>query len=349
MPFWKTAALVIVLTLLTAGIHAIEPLIQKQIFDALAGQVSIFQDMTSLKFISLAVLALVSLVLLSEAVTFTATYLSWKLRLKTNYKLLDAVVSRIYELSLSYHQRETIASLRTRIDRGINGFCSVLFDISFSILPSVLYLACTIVFMFMLSWKLSLVALFFAPLPAIIGIFAGKIASEREKVLMKRWIEIFSRFHETLSLIKVVKSFAREDAERNKFLGEVDKANQIVSRGVAVDSMLGSGKNISMAFGRIAVLGFGAYLIMQGEITIGTLVAFLSYVGGLSMPVIGLAGVYEAYRKARVYIELIFEVIDTPKEVEDSPDAVEMPRPAGAVTFENVHFAYRPDRPILQG
>lgn len=348
-PLLGTASLVLVLTLLAAGIHAVEPLVLKHVFDALAGQDSVFAGLSIKRFLVYAVGSVLGLAVLAQGISFFANQLSWKLRLKTNYQLLDRVVSHLYGLSLRFHQRETVSSLRTRIDRGVNGFCNALFDICFTILPSLLYLSCTVVFMFALSWKLSVVALAFAPLPAIIGIWSGNIVAEREKRLTTRWVQIFERFNETLTLIKIVKSFAREEKERTRFLSEVAQTHAVVARGVTIDTLLGAAKTLSLVAGSAAVLGFGSYLILKGEITIGTLVAFLGYVGGLSAPVLGLAGVYEAVRKAKMFLDIVRELLDEAREIDDGPEARTLSAVKGAVRFEDVHFAYRADRPILQG
>ena len=347
-PYWKPALWLLLLTLLSTCVVAVEPLVQKYLFDKLAGPIPGHGATSAEHFIFWAVIAMGLVITLGETVALAANYFSWKLRLRVNQRLLDAVVTHIYNLSLSYHQHETIASLRTRIDKAVNGFCSVLFDMTFSILPSALYLVCTIFFMLSLSRELSVVALFFAPLPAIIGIFAGRISSRREKVLLDRWVSIFSRFHETLSLIKSVKSFVMEDSERTKFLGEVDSTNNIVRRGVGVDSLFNAGKNMALAAARLSVLGYGALLVVQGHTTVGTLVAFLSYTGGLSGPVIGLAGIYESYKKGQVYLTMLFEILDTPKVVEDKEGAATLGRVQGNVEFQNVGFSYEPTREILK-
>ncbi|HEY9786885.1 MAG TPA: ABC transporter transmembrane domain-containing protein, partial [Candidatus Obscuribacterales bacterium] len=168
-PYWKSGSIILFLTLGMSALNAVEPLVQKAIFDALGGSAETLRSMSFEKFLLSAIGVLLGLMLLRELVQGVTNYLYWKLQLKTKYDLLDTAVRRIYNLSLSYHQNETVGATMTRLDRGINGFSAALFDISFNLLPSLLYLGCTIVFMFSLSWKLSIVALVFAPIPAVIG------------------------------------------------------------------------------------------------------------------------------------------------------------------------------------
>lgn len=348
-PHWKTAAVILNLTLVAAGLNSVEPLIQKFVFDKLAENFDATRPANIENFLLMAVGALIALLLVKELVGIITNVLYWRLQLTTKYNLLDKAVARIYNLSLGYHQNETIGALMTRLDRGINGFSDSLFNISFNLLPSLLYLICTIVAMFSLSWKLSLVALLFAPLPAVIGFFSARVSSRREKSLLERWTKIYARFQETLNLVKTIKSFNMHNSERLRFLNGVGGANEEVARGVKVDSYFGSGKNLAMGLGRIAVLGVGALLISRGEVTVGTLVAFISYTGGLYAPMIGLAGFYEAFRKAKVYLDTIFDIIDTPDAIKDHPHAIELKDVQGAVAFESVKFGYDEKRPILKG
>ncbi len=104
------------------------------------------------------------------------------------------------------------------------------------------------------------------------------------------------------------------------------------------------------ALARLAGLGLGAYFVIQGEITVGTVVAFLGYIGGLFGPVQGLSGVYSSLRKASVSLDEIFGILNVPEHHGESPDAVDLADVKGAVSFENVHFRYeQPQRPLLDG
>jgi ATP-binding cassette subfamily B protein len=350
--FWKPALAVFLLTLVSTAIASTEPLLQKYYFDALTGGDPAkwaTEGWTTDKVMIWLLAGMVGLVIISEAFQFVSNYLNWRLRTNIDARLLDAVSTHVYNLSMSYHDKETVESLRTRIDKAVHSFCEVLFDIGFKTLPNVLYLASTAVFMVMLSRELSIVALIFAPIPAIIGYFWGRVWEKREELMFKRWVAIFSRFHETLSLIKTVKSFVMEDRERNRFLTEVANTQVVVRQGVLSDGFFNAGKNMALAAGRIAVLAFGAFLIFKHQATLGTLVAFLSYYAGLVGPVEGLAKLWGSVKKLQVYLRVLYDILETPEDVADAPDAVELKNVKGNVAFKNVEFGYRQDRQILNG
>src|SRR5690606_1637024 len=107
------------------------------------------------------------------------------------------------------------------------------------------------------------------------------------------------------------RSFAMEDAEKQRFLRDVGEANRIVVRGVAFDSRVSAAQNLAAAAGRTAAIGGGVWLVTRGEATTGTVVSFLAYVNGLFGPMQGLTGTYRTLRNASVSLETIFDILDS--------------------------------------
>lgn len=339
-PHRKVIGAILVLMLLVAALGALEPLIYKLVFDKLGMQ-------SGIRDLLLAVSAIMIAAIAKEALNGFSNWLSWKVRLSVNYKLLDDTTSRLHSLPLSYHREETVGGLMTRLNHGINGFVTGISDLAFNILPGVIYLVISVVVMFRLEWRLSLLVVFFAPLPALIGVFASREQTARESALLYRWGLIFSRFNEVLSGIVTVKSFAMEEAERRRFLGDVADAHGIVRRGVVTDTKIGAAQSLVVMCAKTASIGFAIYLIHQGETTVGTLMAFLGYQGGLFGPVNSLTGVYQTVRKASIAFDIVFEILDAEDHLKDAPHAVPVDEVRGEVIFRNVSFAYNEKRRIL--
>jgi ATP-binding cassette, subfamily B, bacterial len=146
-----------------------------------------------------------------------------------------------------------------------------------------------------------------------------------------------------------VRSFAMEERETQRFLRAVGDANRIVARGVGFDTTVGAGQNTVVAIARLATLAYGAVLVGQGEVSVGTLLAFLAYLGGLFGPVQGLTGIYRTLRTASVSIEQVFAILDADEGVRDAPDARPAPPLRGDVRFDGVSFAHRAGTPVLRG
>ena len=327
------------LTLLGAVLGALEPLLMKYIFDTL--EAGVFTGL------AVGIAMLIGLNLCREGFGGLSNWLSWKIRLKVNQGLLEATVTRLHSLPMTYHREETVGGIMTKLDRGVNGFVGALSDIAFNIFPSIVYLVISLFIMFTLDATLSFIVLFFAPLPAIIGMWAADEQTRRERALVDRWTRIFSRFNEVLTGILTVKSFAAEDSEKERFMSGVLSANRMVLRGVGVDTGVGAAKNLIGILARVCALAVGGYLVIKQEITAGTLIAFLGYASGLFGPVQGLTGVYQTIRKASVSLGLIFSIIDARDHMSDAPHAKPVKAISGEVIFESVSFAYNRTRPVL--
>lgn len=331
---------ILLLALGVAAMNAVEPLILKIIFDALGNG-----DGTRLLFIGVG--GLVGLGLLREGASALSNWLTWRTRLSVHYALMEATVGRLHRLPLSFHRNEGVGAVMTRVDRGIQGFVGALSEIAFNVLPAIAYLGVAILVMVQLDWRLALVVLVFAPLPGLIAAFAAPAQTRRERTLLERWVKIYSRFNEVLGGIVTVKSFAMEEREKQRFLGDVAQANDVVTRGVGYDAGVGAAQNLVMVSARVAALLFGGVLVARGETSVGTLVAFLGYVGGLFGPVQGLTGIYRTIRTARVSLEEVFNILDAQDTLEDAPNAIALPPVRGEVTFERVSFGWAHSHPPL--
>jgi ATP-binding cassette, subfamily B, bacterial len=334
---------IMMLTLTVAAVNAVEPLIVKTMFDSLTGH----QAVSSLV---MAIAALAGCAVLRELMDGTSNWLTWRTRIGLQYTLLEATVGKLHTMPLRIQRSEGVGAIMTRLDRSIQGFTNAVTLILFNVLPSVVFLIFAVAIMLSLDWRLAVVVLLFVPLPAIIALYAGPEQTRRERTLLDRWAHIYSRFNEVLSGILIVRSFAMEDAEKSRFLRDVSAANQVVIRGVALDSGYGATSNLIIAGARLWAIGLGAYFVIQGEITIGTVIAFLGYVGGLFGPVQGLSSVYSSLRKAAVSLDEIFGILNIQEHLGDSPNAIEVSRLSGDVRFHDVRFHYeQAGRPLLDG
>jgi ATP-binding cassette subfamily B protein len=342
-PFRGEVLLILFVTLVLAALNAAEPLIFKYIFDDLASK----RRMTVL---GTGLGLLIGLSIFREIASGYSNWQTWRTRLGLHYALLESTVERLHRMPLSFHRAEGVGAIMTRLDRGIQGFIGGVTQILFNVFPAILYLGISVVVMLRLNWKLTIIVMCFLPVPAAIAALAGPEQNRRERDLLERWSHIYSRFNEVLSGIVTVRSFAMEDTEKKRFLQDVNAANRVVIRGVGIDTGLGAATNLVVAFARVAALALGGMFVIEGRITLGTLLAFLGYVGGLFGPVQGLTGIYQTIQKAYVSLDEIFSILDIQEHLGDAPDAREVEQLKGEVRFEGVKFRYEDrERPILDG
>jgi ATP-binding cassette, subfamily B, bacterial len=342
VPFRGAIARILLVALALAAVNAAEPLALKRIFDGLGVG-------ASARGLVEGILALVALGLLREGLTAVSNWLTWRTRIGIQFSLTDATIGRLHRLPLSFHHAEGVGAVMTRLDRSIQGLVGALSDIAFNVVPSAAYLILSIVVMLRLEWRLALLVLAFAPLPALIARLAAPMQTRRERGLLERWVHVYARFNEVLAGIVTVKSFAMEDAEKKRFLDEVNSANEVVIRGVGVDSGVGAAQNLVQIGARVMALAIGGALVLRGHMTAGTLVAFLGYVGGLFGPVLGLSGVYKTLRTAQVSVEEVYAILDAQDSLGDAPDAREVVGLRGDIRWDGIHFAYPGGPPLLDG
>jgi ATP-binding cassette subfamily B protein len=336
-------AAITALALSTSAIGAVEPLLMKYVFDALD-----HPGPASARAVVLGLLGLGFLLTTRELVHAVQDWFTWKVRIHSSYEMLRAAVDRLHALPLAYHRQHGVGALLTKIDRGIVGCVGTFTEVAFNVLPSVVYLAMSAYFMARLDWRLTIVVLAFAPLPAIIGARAADEQTTRERGLMNRWTEIHGRFNEILAGIHVVKSFTMEEAEKQRFLGDVGAVNETTLRGIKRDGITNTLKSGVVTLARIAALGVGAWLVVRHEISLGTVVAFLAYVVGLFGPVQALTGMYQTLRRGAVAVEALSGIVEAEDALGDAPDAIEPPKLRGEVEFRDVTFGYHPEQPIVQ-
>ena len=342
-PYRRAVAIIFVVTLVVAAINAAEPIILKYIFDDI-------QENKGISALLQWVWILAGLAIGRELLNALSNWLTWHTRLGIHYALLEATVGRLHRMPLKLQRSEGVGAIIAKLDRSIQGFIGAVTQILFNIFPAVLYLGISIFVMVRLHTGLALLVLAFAPIPAIIAAFASPEQVRRERTLLDQWSKIYGRFNEVLSGILTVRSFAMEDVEKKRFLTDVSKANRVVARGVGVDAGFGAATNIVVGVARLAAIGYGGVLAIRGEITAGTLIAFLGYIGGLFGPVQGLTGIYQTIRKAGVSLDEIFAILDVHEHLGDSPNAREVKDLRGEVKFENVHFSYeQSNRQLIDG
>lgn len=336
---------IVAIALVLAALNAVEPLVLRYLFDRLTGP-------AAMRAVMIGVGTLVGVALLRELGNAVSNWLTWRTRISVQYSLTEATVGRLHSLPVSFHRAEGVGATMTKLDRGIQGLVSALSEMAFNVIPAIVYLAIAVGIMLKMDWRLALLVIAFAPVPAIIAAVAAGPQTKRERTLMERWSAIYSRFNEVLSGIVTVKSFAMEDQEKFRFLHDVDEANQVVIKGVASDAGVGAAQNLVIASARIAAIAFGGILVLKGQVSLGTLVAFLGYIGGMFTPVQGLTGTYKTLRVAAVSLDQVFGILDAEDKLGDAPDARELPPIRGAVSFEDVHFRYSgagSARPLIDG
>ena len=264
-------------------------------------------------------------------------------------RLQNETYEHLNMLSVDFFQERDTGNLMSRITHDVSRLrdfiASGIQEIGGDSL-TILYM-CGIMFYF--NWKLALWTLI--PIPCLIffTIFFGKKMSKVYHVLWKRYANISTILASTIPGVRVVKAFARERYEINRFS---DMTHQVFT-GEMNAAKLGTLYRPIMEFitysGSILIWLIGGWQIFQNEITLGTLFMFQSYMMQFFRPVFTLCQMNERFIRAGTSAERVFEIMDTPPSVADKSDAVALRNIRGAVEFRNVYFSYDSEKNALNG
>jgi ATP-binding cassette subfamily B protein len=340
-PYRRALTALLALAMFLAALSAIDPLVMKYLFDQLAGHTGLHQ-------FGVAIGGLIVLELVRAGLQAWLGVLSWDVRLGVDFTIRERVMGKLNSLPMSFHHGETIGATMNRVNAGIAGCVAAFCDTAFNLLPTLLYLVISVIAMLRMEWHLAVAVMVFAPIPALIGAWAAPEQMLRERRLVERWNSIYGRFNEVLAGMMTVKGFAMEETEKRRFLAGVREGNDVVRRGVRTDNATGTLRSLAATAARLAALALGGYFVYRGEMTVGTLVAFLGYIGGLFGPVQGLTNTYQTLKKATVSLEAIFNILDADDAVADVPYATDLRPLRGEVEFRNVSFGYQPGSAVLR-
>jgi len=292
------------------------------------------------EFLVAAGLSLAALGLVSAFFSFGHRYLSQWLAQRLAYDLRNALYDHIQRLSFTYHDHAQTGQLMTRCTTDVNAvlrFASVgLLDVlHISVLTGG-----SLAVMLAAHWKLAFIALIPVPVIAGVSLNMGRTLRPMFKRRREQFGLVTTVLQENLTGVQVVKAFAREPHEITKF---ETVATELLKRRMRIIRTFAFNMPLTWALMLICtalVLWFGGRWVQAGELTIGTLVAFNSYVMLLSQPVRRLGFLANVTAEAIASGERIFEILDTEKSIQDRPGAVALPRLEGVVSFRDVSFCY---------
>ena len=345
-PNIRRVSLTFVLSLAVAAAAASEPLLLKQVVDRLAAASPAATERT-LRAIAAGV-GLFALVLtcriLGAAWVTTST---WAVRLNLEYQLRSRVAAKMSVLSASTQSEMGTGGLRYAIDSSSPHTASAFTDVAFKLVPTLVYVALAAWGMARLDGSITAIVLCLVPVPAIIAAVASRQQRRRERMQHAFWKRLWSGYTERLHGMGTVRAFARERDEERRLMRRIRWAFASIQRGVHVDARTTVAAGIAELTARVVVLCLGGWLVVRGELTVGSLLAFLGYVSGVFAPVQQIVDLYPILRKAHVALLSVFQVLDAEEESPDVPDAVPCPPIQGRISFERVSFEYRSGRKAL--
>ena len=270
----------------------------------------------------------------------------------TAYNVEADLRSLMYEhltwLSFSFYDRVQSGQLISRSNSDIR---SVQMYSTFAPLILVQCSAGVLAFGFMLSinWRLALVAMVVMPFLYVVGVRMRQMLFPISWVTQARLADVATIVDENVNGVRVVKSFAQEEAEINRLANAAEKVAWSYVQDAEIRARFTPLVQNLPQLGLALVLLFGGYMVIHGHITVGTIVGFNLYLLMLQAPFMMMGQLIMMGQRAKASAERIFEVLDESSEIIERPGAFDLHEVQGSITFDDVHFAYGDGPEILKG
>jgi len=356
-PHWPTLTLAFIAVIGESVTDLLEPWPLKIVFDYVFGSKRMPDWLASavswigtdkLSILDFAVLAVIAIAIFGAISSYFEKYLTTSVGQWVMHDLRRVLYSHIQRLSLSYHDQKRTGDLISRVTSDIDAVQSLISNVLLGMLVNILTLVGMMLVMFYLNWEFTLIALLVAPgLFWVVYHYTHRIKQASRAVRRKEG-EVVSVLEEMLSSIRVVKAFAREDYEQQRFEKESRESVERALEARSVKAKLSPIVEIIVACGTCLVLWYGARLVLTGGLTSGELLVFLLYLGKMYKPMRELSKMTDTISKADVGWERIREVLENEMQVRDLPGAKPAPPFKGKIEFDHVEFSYDASQPVLK-
>jgi len=337
-PYWLQALLMIGLIVLISFLNLIPPLLYRDLLDSALPN----GDVTRLNLLAVGV---IGINLLVGLIGVAQRYFSANIGEGIIYDLRRGLYSHMQRMSMRFFTHTRTGEMMSRLNNDVIGAQRAVTGTLVNIITNIITLISTLAIMISLEWRLTLLGLSILPLFILPARRVGRVLRRIARQSMEQNAEMNAMMNETLNVsgALLVKIFGRAAAETAKFTDRAALVRDIGIRQALVGRWFFMGLGLVGAIGMALVFWAGGHMVLAGTFTIGTIVAFSTYLRQLYGPLTALTNARVEFATSMVSFERVFEVLDLPVEIEDRPGAIALGRAEGRVRFENVSFSYLGD------
>lgn len=334
-PYLGWMLIVLAIIVVTSLIQLIPPLLYRDLFD----RVIPGKDVGRLIWLTV---GMIGIPVISSALDVVQRYFSSKVGEGIIFDLRQALYNHLQTMSLRFFTHTRRGEIVSRFNSDVVGAQGAVTSTIPNIVTNSISLISTLIVMFTIEWRLTLLSIVVLPLFLIPAKRVARLLREVRRKGMDYNADMSSMITETLSIngALLVKTFGRQRYEKERYREINKKVRDIGVQRALISRWFFIGLNISAIIGTGLVYGVGGYFAVVGTISLGTIVAFVNYLIRLYMPISALSNVQIEFVSSMVSFERVFEYLDLPVEIEDQPDAVEISEIVGHIEFANVSFDY---------
>jgi ATP-binding cassette, subfamily B, bacterial MsbA len=340
-PYLWTMTLAACLLMAVAGVNLAMLWIARDIINSFSGQ-------TPTRSLNTAVGFVLVLLVFQALMTMGHSYLVASVGQRVVMDFRVRLFTHLTGLSVRFFNKRRTGELMSRLTSDVQVIQNFTTDVPINLAKQMVTLTGGIAILFYINSQLCLLIIAVLPLIALTGMFFGRRLKKLSAMIQDQTAEVSTSIEETVSGIRVVKSFVAEPHEQHRFRKLVGR---ITSTALTRAWVLGIFIPFItlLTFGSaVGIMWYGAQQVQTGVMTPGDLIAFLLYGGILIGPFGAFAHLFSQVKEVQGATQRVFEILDTEQEVSDLPQAIPLPMIVGKVAFRNVSFQYDPETPVLQ-
>jgi len=274
--------------------------------------------------------------------SYLQTYLVGWVGQRVLQDLRIQLFSHLQSLSVGFYSRRQAGVIISRMTNDVQALDQLVTDGVVTLFGASLTLAGTVVILVVLDWQLALLTFVVFPLLGLGSLAFRIVSADAYRVTREKVAAITAYLQETLSGIRVVRIFAQERRHEQRFSELNDENRDANMRTVNLNAAYFPGVELLSGLVTAGILLYGGLQAVEGDITIGVLVAFIAALNSFFDPIQQLSQLYTTYQAGMAALDKIFELLDEEPDLRDAPDAVDLPRVRGEILFDGVSFAYAP-------
>ena len=279
---------------------------------------------------------------------YAQTYLMSYVGQKVIIDIREAVYRKLQFLSLGYFEKRQTGTIMSYVTNDVGALQGSIIESATDFVTEMSILIGSLALMFNLHWKLSLLTLITMPLVAKAMDLFGKKLKRTSGIMQERVADITAVLQETISSVRVIKSFVREEYEIARFVKENYANFRAQMKNAQVMATLTPVIELIAAIGVTFLIWYGGFEVINGNLTAGALIAFLVYATNLANPIKRLSRIYGNIQKAMAAAERVFSVLDEKTDIVEKENATELKAVIGKVDFKAVTFKYNENEVILK-
>ncbi|MBE3066395.1 MAG: ABC transporter ATP-binding protein [Chloroflexi bacterium] len=341
-PYWGQIGGMLVMILFSTGVSLVSPLIFRTMIDKVLPSKNLNQ-------LVMLAIALLILPILNGGISVVQRRLNSIVGEGVIYDLRVALFGKLQRMSLRFFTNTKVGELMSRLNNDVVGAQNAISNTIVNIITNIIEAIAILAVMLSLQWKLTLVSVIILPLFILAAQRLGTVLRDLARKQMEANAQMNAHMNETLNIggALLVKLFGRSHEETNRFRERAASVRDIGIRRSVIGSSFFVMLGLVSAVGTALVYGLGGWYVIQGTFTIGTIVAFGSYLGQLYSALQGLASAPVDFSTSMVSFERVFEVIDLPQDIPEKENAIVLNNASGNLEFDNVTFNYSVDESKL--